>query len=118
VAKHTLYLYQDKYTKTIRLEARPQRGRNSHIPLWVAFLPATLRMRTWARQTKANEVELKSLQQHVFFPGYTPHMRNGKFVIDFELPSGKFTRAMIVIGELIRVDTHEFMITLWECFPE
>jgi len=84
VLKHALRVYKDKLTLSIRIESRPLRGRNKNVPLWVAFVPHDVNVRRWVRRTGQRQVELRELEQHVFFPGYVaPLSRNGRFLIDF-----------------------------------
>jgi hypothetical protein len=91
VLKHALRVYKDKYTSTLRIESRPLRGRNKNVPLWVAFIRPDIDVRRWIRRTAARQVELRELEQHVFFAGYVPTLgRNRRFLIDFTETTGMF----------------------------
>jgi hypothetical protein len=74
----------------MRIECRALRGRQQHVPLWVAFIPNEQRAQGWIRRAGSNQIELRRLEQHVFVTGYIPTIgRNGRFLIDFEKSSGE-----------------------------
>jgi hypothetical protein len=74
----------------MRIECRALRGRQQHVPLWVAFLSNEQRAQGWIRRPSPKQIELRHLEQHVFVTGYVPTIgHNGRFLIDFEKSGGE-----------------------------
>jgi hypothetical protein len=87
--RHALRVYEDKYTKAIRIECRPKGGRNKNVPMWVSFLRNDIRPRSWIKRVGPRQVELRYLEQSVLVDGYIPPLgQNGRFLIDFENSEG------------------------------
>jgi hypothetical protein len=82
--RHALRVFQDRYTRAIRLEVRPLLGTKQHLPLWTAFIAHNLKERSWLKRTNDKQVEIKRLEQYIFFDGYIPTLtRKGRFIIKF-----------------------------------
>ncbi|EFW98664.1 hypothetical protein CMQ_4516 [Grosmannia clavigera kw1407] len=85
--KHSLIVYRDTESHSIRLHAAVWEGEMRQCPVWTAFVTNQARSSSWLRRKGRHRVWLRDVQLYVFCNIYREdHMRqnkSGAFEIDF-----------------------------------